>query len=222
MGSRAATLRPDDHERIRTPRPVSLPRRLRAAGRGHRGPVAVGNKARRRSGRAHRRPGPAPGRSHPLQGRRSRRRRGLPSRLFALHQGGPRPHGPGRGAVARPGCRNRRPADRGQARRRRLGARGAFVVVPGFGVGLDARHHRARHPSRRDAGEHRREHGQAARPADRAAGDAAGDEAARLAFRARTEHRGGAVARRLAPRVPLFVRHAGRGRAHRGRRGALL
>ena len=35
-------------------------------------------------------------------------------------------------------------------------------------------------------------------------------------------HRGGAVARRLAPRVPLLVRHARRGRAHRGRRRALF
>ena len=59
---------------------------------------------------------------------------------------------------------------------------------------------------------------QAARPADRAARDPPGDAAARLAFRARPDHRGGAVARRIAPRVPLFVRHAGRGRAHRGRR----
>ncbi len=96
---------------------------------------------------------------------------------------------------------------------------GAFLVsASAWTLG----HHRARHPARRDAGEHRREHGQAARPADGAARDAAGDAAARLAFRAGPDHRGGAVARRLAPRVPLFVRHAGRGRAHRGRRRALF
>src|ERR1700733_12523567 len=42
-----------------------------------------------------------------------------------------------------------------------------------------------------------------------------GDAAPWLALRAGADHRGGTVARGLAPRVPLFVRHAGRGRAHR-------
>ena len=63
----------------------------------------------------------------------------------------------------------------------------------------------------------------AARPAGGARGDAAGDAAARLAFRARPDHRRGARrAPRAHARVPLFVRHAGRGRAHRGRRRALF
>ena len=44
-----------------------------------------------------------------------------------------------------------------------------------------------------------------------------------LAFRARPDHRGGAArAPRAHRRVPLFLRHAGRGRAHRRRRRALF
>ena len=179
-------------------------------------------KRRRQSGRAHRRPRLPAGRSDPRQGWRSWRGRGLSPRLLAFHQGRPRPDGAGRGVAARPGCCDGGPADRGQACRRRLGSRGAFIVVSGFRLRMDARHHRAGHPARRDAGEHRREHGQAARLADRAAGDAAGDEAARLPFCPRARHRGGAVARRLASRVPLFVRHAGRGCAHRRRRETLF
>ncbi len=117
---------------------------------------------------------------------RPRRRRGFPARLCALDQGGPGADGAGRGAAARARRRHRRPPDRGQAQGRRLGAsRGALGRASGVGLGLDARHHRARHPSGRDAGEHRRGAGQAARPAGGARRDAPGDAAARLAFRAR-------------------------------------
>ena len=148
--------------------------------------------------------------------RRARRHRGFPARLFALHQGGPGADGAGRGAAARAGCRDRRPADRGQARGRRLVAsRGQVRHAAGLGLGLGARHHGAHHPAGRDAGKHPRKPRQAARPAGGARGDAAGDAAARLAFRARPDasrRRSARAAHR--PRVPLFLRHAGRGRAH--------
>ena len=63
---------------------------------------------------------------------------------------------------------------------------------------------------------------QAARPAGRAHRHAPGDAHARLALRARPDHRGSARPRRRAARVPPFLRHARRGRPHRGRRGALF
>ena len=79
---------------------------------------------------------------------------------------GPRADGAGRGAAARAGCRDRRPADRGQARGRRLVApRGEVERAAGLGLGLDARHHGAHHPAGRNAGEHPRQPRQAARPA---------------------------------------------------------
>ena len=62
---------------------------------------------------------------------------------------------------------------------------------------------------------------QAARPAGGAHRDPAGDAAARLSFRARADHRGGARPRRRPSRLPLFLRHAGRGRPHGRRRRAL-
>ena len=83
--------------------------------------LAGAGAARRRRGGAHRRPRDAPRRGDPRAIRRARRHRGFPARVFALHPGGPRPDGAGRGAAARAGCRDRRPADRGQARGRRLG-----------------------------------------------------------------------------------------------------
>ena len=66
--------------------------------------------------------------------------------------------------------------------------------APGLGLGLDARHHRPHHPSGRDARQHPRRPDQAARPAGGAHRDPPGDAAARLAFRARPDHRGGARA----------------------------
>ena len=66
----------------------------------------------------------------------------------------------------------------------------------GFGLGLDARHDRPGNPSGRDAGRHRRGAGQAARPAGGARRHASGHAAARLAFRARPDHRRSAGARR--------------------------
>ena len=94
---------------------------LCAAGRGHR--AASARRGRSRSGgrAADRRAGHAPGAGDPGQIRRARRDRGLPARILAVHQGGPRPHGAGRSAAAGARCRHGRPADRGQARGRRLG-----------------------------------------------------------------------------------------------------
>ena len=59
------------------------------------------------------------------------------------------------------------------------------------------------------------------RPAVRSR-DPPGDAAARLAFRARPNHRGGPCARRRASGVSLFVRHAGRRRAHPAGRRTLF
>ena len=58
---------------------------------------------------------------------------------------------------------------------------------------------------------------QAAGPAGGARGDAPGDAPARLAFRARADDRRSAGARRARRRFSLFLRHAGRGRAHGAR-----
>ena len=116
---------------------------------------------------------------------RVRRRRGISARLFALDQGGAGADGAGRGAVARAGCRDRRPADRRQARRRPLARqRRKIDCATGLGLGLDARRRRPHHSSGRDAGDHPRQHRAPARPAGGARGDAAGDAAHRLAFRA--------------------------------------
>ena len=165
----------------------------------------------------HRCPRHAADRGDPRPHRPARRRRGFPPRLCALDQGGPGADGAGRGAAARARRRDRRPPDRGQAQGRRLGrARRPIVGAAGLGLGLDARHHRARHPSRRDAGGHRRVPGQAPGAAGGARGDAPGDAAARLAFRAGADDRRGAGARRARRRLSLFLRHAGRGRAHGG------
>ena len=72
----------------------------------------------------------------------------------------------------------------------------ALLVV---GLGLDAGHHRPHHPARARRRTRILESlAQAARPAGGARGDAPGDAAPRLAFRARTDHRGGARARRRA------------------------
>ena len=189
--------------------------------------LAAGLLAEFRQGRRGRSPHRCPRqktrRSHPRQGRRPRRRRGVFARLFALHQRGPGAHGAGRGAVARARRRDRRPADRGQARRRPLARWRRQIGSPsGFGLGLDARHRRSCHSSGRDAGDHPRQHRAAARPAHRARGDAAGDAALGLAFRARADHRGGAASHARSCRVPLFVRHARRGSAHRRRRRQIL
>ena len=136
------------------------------------------------------------GRGDPRQGRRPRRHRRFSARLFAVDQGGPGADGAGRGAAARARCRDRRPADRGQARRRPLARRRHQIHgAVGFGVGLDARRRRAHHPSGRNAGDDPRRHRQAARAAGAAHRDPPGDAADRLAFRARPDHRRSAGAR---------------------------
>ena len=138
--------------------------------------------------------------------RRAWRHRGFPARVFALDPRGPCPDGAGRGAAARAGFGDRRPADRGQALLRRLDpSRGQIERAAGLGLGLGARHFGAHHPAGRDAGEHPRKPRQAAWPAGGAHRDAAGDAAARLAFRARPEHRGGA---RRAPRTHREFRYS--------------
>ena len=102
--------------------------------------------------------------------------------------------------------RDRRPADRGQARRRPLARRRPQIDgASGLGLGLDARHRRPHHPSRRDAGDDPRHPRQASRPAGGARGDAPGDAAPRLAFRARADHRGGARPR-PRPRASSAIR----------------
>ena len=79
------------------------------------------------------------------------------------------------------------------------------------------------HPSRRDAGRHSPRPGRPARTAGGAHRHPAGDAAHRLAFRARPNHRARRWRARAAhPRIPLLLRHARRGRAHRRRRRALF
>ena len=145
--------------------------------------------------------------------------------LFALHQGGAGADGAGRSAAARAGRRDRRPADRGQARRRAtwldsdVKSTAFLVIASAWALGVVG----ARHPSRRDAGE-ASSHGWRSRlglPAVRAA--------TRQAMRLMGTHfvLGQTIEEALARagharRVPLFLRHAGRGRAHRGRRRALF
>ena len=138
------------------------------------------------------------GRGDPRPRRRRRRHRGFPARLFALHQGGPRPDGARRSAAARARRRHRRPADRGQARRRAISpltrcSSGALLVsASAWALGISARII--------DPGEtpetHPHELVSRLGPAGGAHRDPPGDAAARLAFRARPDHRRGARARR--------------------------
>ena len=175
--------------------------------------------ARWRRRTAHRCPRPASGRGDPRQSDRARRCRRFSARLFAVDQRGPRPHGTGRGAVARARRRHRRPADRGQARGRPLARKRRQVDgAPGLRLGMDARHRCPHHSSGRDAGNDSR-HGRAPpRLAGDARGNASGDAADRLAFRARADDRRGARSRPRPHRFPLFVRYARRRRAHSGGR----
>ena len=96
--------------------------------------------------------------------------------------------------------------------------------VPGQRLGLGARRLGAGDPARRDAARHHRPPDQAARRAGGARRDAAGDAADGQPFRARRDHRGGAGAGAAARRASaaLFLRHARRRRAHRGRCRALF
>src|SRR5262249_30427042 len=89
--------------------------------------------------------------------------------------------------------------------------------APGPGSGLDAGHCRARHPSRRDAGNHPRQCRASNRASRDARGNPPGDAASRVAFCDWPQHRGGAAPRQGACEVFLFLRHARRRRAH-GRR----
>ena len=91
--------------------------------------------------------------------------------------------------------------------------------VPGLGLSLDAGHHSSHHSAGRDARQHPGKSGEAAWPARSARRDAPGHAAARLAFRARSDDRGGPQAGRRRARVSLLLRHAGRRRAHRRGRG---
>ena len=152
-----------------------------------------------------------------------RRHRGFPARVFALDQGGARPDGPRRGAAAGARQRDRGRTHRGQAVGRRLrGPRGAFVDPAGVRLGLGARHFGPGRCLARDAGGHSPWLGGPARPPGRAHRDTSGDAAHGLAFRARPDHRRGPGAGRGTPGIPLFLRHAGRGRAHRRRCRALF
>ena len=123
--------------------------------------------------------------------------------------------------AARARCRHRQPPDRGQACGRGLVAARRRLAAD-LRLGLDARRDGAADRAGRDAGIDPASTCQA----DRAARDphrrAAGDAAPRLAFRARPDHRRGARPRERSERMALLLRHAGRGRAHARRRGALF
>ena len=169
---------------------------------------------------AHRYRGDPVDRRHSCAVRRARGRRGLPACLFPVHQGGARPHGAGRGALAGARRHDGRSPDRGQARRRRLGVP-RIGLAPGLGVGLDAGSHRPRHSSGRNPRLDPGQPGPAAWHAGGAGCDAPGDAAPRLPFRARADDRGGAATRGPASRPAVFLRYAGRGRADGGRRPTL-
>ena len=157
------------------------------------------------------------------QCRRARRHRGFPARLFAVDQGGARPDGAGRGAAARAGCRDRRPADRGQARGRRLVASGRqvdalLVSASAWTLGITAR---IIQPGETPENILESLVKRLGLPAVRTA--------TRQAMRLLGSHfvLGQTIEEALAraaraSRVPLLLRHAGRGRAHRGRRRALF
>ena len=144
--------------------------------------------------------------------------------IFALHQGGAGADGAGRGAAARARCRDRRPADRGQARRRRLVATTRskstrlLVSASAWALGITARIIQP---------------GETPENILESLGKRLGLPAVRTATRQAMRLLGShfvlgqtieeALARAAdAPRIPLLLRHAGRGRAHRGRRGALF
>ena len=138
---------------------------------------------------------------------------------------GPGAHGARRSAAARAGRRHRRPPDRGQARPGRFRAsRDEIGRASRLGLGLGALDHLAHHPARRDAAQHRGGPRQAHRPACGAQRDPPGDARHGQSFRAGRDDRGGAQAGRLGSRAPdaLFLRHAGRRRAHGRGREALL
>ena len=173
---------------------------------------------------AHRRPRDASRRSDPRALGRPRRGRGFPARLRALDQGGPRADGAGGGAAARARRRDRRPPDRGQARRPATGritrrSSGALLVsASAWTLGITAR---VIHPGETPEGIVEALVKRLGLPAVRAATR----QAMRLLgshFVLGRDHRRRARARRRAPRVSLFLRHAGRGRAHRRRCRALF
>ena len=148
----------------------------------------------------------------------------LPGRVRPLHQGGRGADVPRRGAAQGARRGDHRRADRGQDRAVRLGqasrplrlAAGQRLDLgadadrqgPGRARGPDGRAARRRQAARRAGDPHRRRAGHAR----------AGPQ-----LRARPHHRGGAGERGAlrGEGLHLFLRHAGRGGADRGRRAAL-
>ena len=190
-------------------RPASLPRPARACRQG------ADRRARHRAHRGDPRP----------QGR-PRRRRGVAARIFALHQGGPRPDGAGRGAAARARRRDRRPADRGQARPGRFRRPRSQSPTPSWSrprPGRSASPRASSSPARRPTSILGRLAKRLGVPAVRTA--------TRQAMRVMGNHfvLGQTIeealkraALRQGPALPLFLRHAGRRRPHRRRRRPLL
>ena len=143
----------------------------------------------------------APDRGDPRTAGRARRRRGHAARVRALHQGGPRPHGAGRGAAARTGRRHRRPADRGQARPGGLRPPCRDVGrFSGHRLRLGAWRLGADHPAGRDARGHLGNARQAPRRAGLARRRPSGHARHGQPFRARPDDRGRA---RAAPTPAL-------------------
>ena len=204
-------------------------------GQDPRGPSGRRGGLRRRAARARRgrrpHPGAHPGarararRTCPARGRRPAGRRGVPARIPAEHARGHHADVPRRGVAPHSRRRHRRPADPRQAERRRMVAPSRPQrLAPGqrLDLGVDAdRAGGAREPR---AGRRSRGMADAAAATPGRAGPASGaapvDARARPAFRARPDHRAGDQAgqRGRTQGLPLLVRHAGRGRAHRRRR----
>ena len=158
-----------------------------------------------------------------------RRRGRLPARVRPVLQRGHGAHVPGRGAAAHPRCRDRGQVDRGSAAPGRLGGapgRQRLAVRQCLDLGLDARRPDPAAGLRcagRSVGLHAPAGG-AGRRAGRARGAASLHAHARASVRHGPHHRRspGARPQRRAPRLSPLLRHAGRGRAHRARRAALL
>ena len=199
---------------------------------------------RRRSRHRARAAGPErPGRGGPRPRRRARRGAGgvpegrplarpdgeLPRRVRTFHRRGRGADVPGRGVSARSRCANPGcPHPRQDRWRRLVQAQWRRRVAADQRIDLGADADRApvsrRRARRAPRGGQPQAHGAARWRTGGARRGGAGDESDGPAVRARAHHRGSHQARCRHARegLPLLLRHARRGRPHRGRRQALL
>jgi hypothetical protein len=163
-------------------------------------------------------------RGHRGRVRRPRRHRGAPARVFSDHAGGPRPHGAGRGTAARAGFGAPRTGSSKTSSRaptsptaRRRSRTAWLVSASAWALGVTAR---VIHPGESPEGILETLGKRLGLPTVRAATR----QAMRLlgsTLRPRPDHRRGAGPGGIGPPLPLFLRHARRGRAYAGRCRAL-